>query len=167
MVGCVNFTANMTNPLYTVTDALEKMKKYCAFQERSSYEVKLKLMQHAMRGVEAEFVIATLIGEGYLNEERFARSFTRGKFRMNHWGKAKIEAELRGRGVSKQNIQKSFEEISDEEYEETLRKIIRKTAGSKIPTDRKGRQSLIRKLMQKGYESSLVFRLLSEDQTDD
>jgi regulatory protein len=86
---------------------------------------------------------------------------------MNHWGKAKIEAELRGRGVSKQNIQKSFEEISDEEYEETLRKIIRKTAGSKIPTDRKGRQSLIRKLMQKGYEASLVFRLLGEDQTED
>jgi regulatory protein len=127
----------------------------------------MKLMQHAMRGEEAEFVIATLISEGYLNEERFARSFTRGKFRINHWGKAKIEAELRGRGVSKQNIQKSFEEISDEEYEETLRKIIRKTAGSKIPNDRKARQSLIRKLMQKGYEASLVFRLLGEDQTED
>jgi regulatory protein len=124
-------------------------------------------MQHAMRGEEAEFVIATLISEGYLNEERFARSFARGKFRINHWGKAKIEAELRGRGVSKQNIQKSFEEISDEEYEETLRKIIRKTAGSKIPNDRKGRQSLIRKLMQKGFEASLVFRLLGEDQTED
>jgi regulatory protein len=157
----------MTNPLYTVTDALEKMKKYCAFQERSSYEVKLKLMQHAMRGTEAEFVIATLISEGYLNEERFARSFTRGKFRMNHWGKAKIEAELRGRGVSKQNILKSFEEISDDDYEETLRKVIKKTAGSKIPTDRKGRQSLIRKLMQKGFEADLVFRLLGEDQTED
>jgi SOS response regulatory protein OraA/RecX len=58
-------------------------------------------------------------------------------------------------------------ELPDDDYEETLRKVIRKTAGSKIPTDRKGRQSLIRKLMQKGFEADLVFRLLGEDQTED
>ena len=86
--------------IFTVTEAFEKMKDFCAYQERSQLEVRQKLYQSSFMGEDAEFVISELIKENFLNEERFARSFARGKFRMKQWGKIRIKLELKQKGIS-------------------------------------------------------------------
>lgn len=142
------------SPIYTVTEALERMKKFCAYQERCASEVRLKLQKEGFRGEEAEFVLAELISEGFLNEERFARAFVRGKFRMKQWGRVKIENELKMRGVSSACIRAGMKEIREDAYRSTLEGQIRKLGG--VPEDRKSRYAQLRKLMARGFEPALI-----------
>lgn len=155
------------NPLYTVTAALEKMKKYCAFQDRCIQEVRLKLASEGFKGEQAEFVIAELISEGFINEERFARSFARGKFRINQWGRVKIEAGLKAKGISATCIRLGMSEIRDEEYASMLKRNAAKLkpAGKVGP---KERRLWVQRLMSRGFEPDKVYALTgSQDEPKD
>ncbi len=99
---------------------LEKLRKYCAFQDRCHSEVRSKLLSIKVFGDELEEIITILISEGFLNEERFARSYCRGKFRMKKWGRHKIRQNLIAKKVSKYCIKKGMEEIDEDEYLSTL-----------------------------------------------
>ncbi|WP_199897969.1 regulatory protein RecX [Flavobacterium sp. B17] len=68
-------------------------------------------------------IILYLLKENFLNEERFARSYIRGKFYIKHWGKAKIKINLKQKQVSERLINKCFEEINEDDYDKTIRKI--------------------------------------------
>jgi regulatory protein len=141
----------------TKDQALQKLKHYCAYQERSHSEVKSKLYDLGVRKPEHDDIIATLIEENYLNEERFAIAFARGKFRMKQWGKVKIGYELKQRQVSAYCIKKAMKQIDEEEYLKTIQELaIEKYAALK------GEQYLVRKkktmdyLVQKGFEHPLI-----------
>jgi regulatory protein len=90
----------------TKTMAIGRMQRYCAYQERCHSEVRSKLLEIGMRGTELEEVIAMLIQEGFLNEERFARLYARSKFRQVQWGRVKIELALKQKQVSDYCIRK-------------------------------------------------------------
>ncbi len=138
------------------------MKRFCAYQERCIADVRQRLYKDGFKGDEAEWALAELISEGYLNEERFARSFARGKFRMNKWGRIKIEIELRRRDVSAGNIRRGLSEISDSAYESCLRELIRKLGGTQVCDTEK--LKITRTLLQRGFERELIGRLLKVDQ---
>src|SRR5688500_5343884 len=112
----------LQNKKLTPAQALQKVKHYCAYQERSHAEVKDKLYSMGLWKNEAETILSQLIEEDYLNEERFARMFAGGKFRMKKWGKVKIRYELKQRQVSEYNIKKAMKEIDEEEYISTFDK---------------------------------------------
>jgi regulatory protein len=141
----------------TKEQALQKLKHYCGYQERSHSEVKEKLYELGVRRAEHDEITATLIEENYLNEERFAIAFAGGKFRMKQWGRVKIKYELKQKKVSDYCIKKAMKEISEEDYLKTLQKL----ADDKYES-LKSEQYLIRKkktmdyLMQKGFEPELV-----------
>ncbi len=141
----------------TKEQALQKLKHYCGYQERSHTEVQQKLWDLGVRRAEHDEIISTLIEEDYLNEERFAKQFVGGKFRMKDWGRKKIYYALKEKGVSEYNIKKGMKEIDDEVYRKTLHELAEKKYASL-----KGEQYLVRKkktidyLMQKGYEPELV-----------
>ena len=143
--------------------ALQKLKHYCGYQERSHSEVKEKLYSLGVWKKDHDEIIATLIEQNYLNEERFAMAFVRGKFKMKQWGRVKIKYELQQRKVSEYCIKKAFKEISDDDYLSTLKK----PADQKY-SSLKGEQYLVRKkktmdyLMQKGYEPGLIQNVLKE-----
>lgn len=82
---------------YTVTEALQKLMHFCAYRDRSQREVENKLDEMRMIPVAKEKIIISLMQENFLNEERFARSFVRGKFRIKKWGRIKIKQELKKR----------------------------------------------------------------------
>lgn len=103
--------------------AFEKIKYYCAYQERSHRETKEKLYSYGLYKEKVELLLSRLIEEGYLNEERFAIQFAGGKFRMKHWGKKKITQELKEKQVSAYCIKKALAQIDDADYEKTLLKI--------------------------------------------
>jgi regulatory protein len=131
---------------------------YCKYQERCHQEVRNKLYELGCTTPEVENHIATLIESDVLNEERFARSFARGKFRMKQWGKEKIKQQLKLRKISDYCIKKAFTEIDPEEYDTTLNKLASKKAnevkGDRSEAARKFK--LYRYLIQKGYERDLV-----------
>lgn len=147
----------MQKKFLTKEQALQKLRQYCAYQERSHYEVQQKLYDLGVRKAEHDEIIATLIEEDYLNEERFAIQFVGGKFRMKDWGRKKIYYALKEKKVSEYSIKKALKQIDEEAYQETLRELAEKKYESL-----KGEQYLLRKrktidyLLQKGYESDLV-----------
>lgn len=144
-------------------DALTLMQKYCAYQERSHSEVRTRLIEHSVYGDDLEEVISQLIMDDFLNEERFARAYARGKFRIKKWGRNKILKELKFRRVSDYSIRKAMTEIDEEEYYSTLHDLIRKkiaTIKSKNQWDK--RKKLTSYATQKGYEYGLIKEVLKE-----
>lgn len=142
--------------IYTVTEAIGKLKKYCAYQERSQLEVRQKLRQHGISGEEVEFVITELIAENYLNEERFARAFVRGKFNIKRWGRKKIIAGLRQKGVSEACIRMGLTEIPESKYHDVVKAEIAKILdGTEGPQET---QRAVRKLMARGFETNIILK---------
>jgi regulatory protein len=141
----------------TKEQALQKLRQYCAYQERSHYEVQQKLYELGIRKAEHDEIIATLIEEDYLNEERFAIQFVGGKFRMKDWGRKKIYYALKEKKVSDYSIKKALQQIDEEAYREVLNELVQKKYESL-----KDEQWLVRKrktidyLLQKGYEPELA-----------
>lgn len=141
----------------TKEQAIQKLRQYCAYQERSHSEVKQKLWDLGVWRSEHDEIIASLIEDDYLNEERFAKQFVGGKFRMKEWGRKKIYYGLKEKGIGDYLIKRAMKEIDEDLYQKTLRELAEKKYGSL-----RGEQYLVRKkktidyLLQKGYEPELV-----------
>lgn len=142
----------------TKEQALQKLKHYCAYQERCHQEVKDKAYSFGLHKHDVEELLSNLIEENYLNEERFAVQYAGGKFRMKQWGRIKIKQGLKQHQISDYCIRKALQQIDDTTYMQTLLKLAeqkRKTlAGEK--NNFVLRQKLSNYLLQKGYESDLV-----------
>ena len=139
-------------------EALSKLMRYCAYQDRCQLEVEEKLRDFHLTELEKGEVIIALSRGGFLDEERFARSYARGKFYYKDWGKNKILLELSRRKLSDYCIKKGMEEIKEQDYSETLHRLFKKKwtslKGEKnIWVKRKKTSSY---LYQKGYEPELI-----------
>ena len=141
----------------TKEEAFQKLKHYCAYQERCHSEVKEKLYNIGIWKKEHDEIIATLIEDNYLNEERFAIAYAGGRFRIKKWGRTKIKYELKQKQVSDYCIKKALKKIDEEDYLKVLGKLAKEKYASL-----KNDQPLIRKkktityLQQKGYEYELI-----------
>lgn len=143
--------------------ALQKLQRYCAFQERCHQEVRQKLYELSVYGDLLEEIIAELIADNFLNEERFARTYARGKFRTRSWGRVRIQQELKQRKVSDYCIRKGMEEIDEEEYLKTLQKVIAKKQAELTGEEQfTARQKTAQYAMRKGFESELIWAILRE-----
>lgn len=154
---------NHTHKTYTVKEATLKLMQFCAYRDRSHKEVEEKLREMRMIPEACEHIIIELMQEGFLNEERFARSFARGKFRIKKWGRIKIRQELKRRDISEPLIQLAMTEIDEAEYQNTLEEV----ADKKIKlldslSSYKEKKKLIDFLLRKGYESHLVLDLVNQ-----
>lgn len=147
---------------YTVNEAMQLMENYCAYQERCHKEVVQKLYDLKMIPEAQEKIIIHLIQHNFLNEERFAKTFARGKFSIKKWGKIKIQNELKYRNISSYNINTALNEINEEDYQKTLMQLAeKKLAVINEPNLFKKRQKLIKYLYSKGYESNLVYETVN------
>ena len=148
---------------YTVKEATVKLMQFCAYRDRSHKEVEDKLKEMRMIPAACEQIIMKLMQEDFLNEERFARSFVRGKFRIKKWGRIKIKQELKFREISSPIIKLALTEINNEEYRSALYELAEKKLRSIRETDNfKKKKKLSDHLLRKGYEASLVFEITSE-----
>lgn len=144
-------------------DALEKVRKYCAYQDRSHQEVWEKLKSLNQSPEMAEDLVAVLVEEDFLDEERFARSYTRGKFKQNRWGREKIRKGLKGKGVQPRLVEEALTEIDEADYYDTLQTLLQQKL------KRLSCESLLQKknkaarfLIGKGYEQHLVWQAIDE-----
>lgn len=142
---------------YTVEEAQRKLEQYCAYQERCHDEVIQKLRSLNMIPQAIDAIVVHLLDHNFLNEERFACSFARGKFRIKHWGKRRITNELKARNISKYNIDRALKEIPEGEYLETFHHIADKQWEMVLETNiLKKKKKVMDYLLRKGYESNLV-----------
>lgn len=153
---------------YSVHEALEKLRHYCAYQERCHKEVKDKLYSMQMIPDAVEQIIGTLVSENYLNESRFAQQFAHGKFSIKHWGKLRITRELKARAISDYDIRKALLTIDEEAYLEKISSISSKKwqqlAGNSLQVRK---QKLYQYLAYRGWETHLIYAEIDALSTND
>src|SRR3989344_6394807 len=122
----------------TPNQATIKAQLSCAYQERCQQEMRDKLYEWGLHSNDVENIIANLISDNFLNEERFAKAFAGGKFRIKKWGRVKIKIELKRRKISDYCIKKAMQEIDENDYIKILKDVITK----KLKENSKGKQQI-------------------------
>ncbi len=138
----------------TLNEALTKLQRFCASRDRCHSEVRTKLISLKVYGDDLEEIISQLITDGFLNEERFAKSYARGKFRISRWGRTKILYGLRSKKVADYCIQKGLQEIDEEEYIAVLDDLIGKKLKGESSFEAK--RKVVASLQGKGFEQGLI-----------
>ena len=151
----------MKNKIYDLKEVKSRIRFYCAKEDRCHQQVMDKLFNYGLSIGVSEEILQDLIQEKYVDEERYARSFCSGKFKIKKWGRRKITFELKKKKVSEVCIQKGLEEIDDSVYLHTIQQLIEK----KMNLINDNNQFLRKKkivdyVVGKGYESELVWEAI-------
>lgn len=153
----------MEKKSYSLHEAKLKLQQFCAYQDRCHKEVVEKLQQMHMIPDAIDMIVSELIQDNFLNEERFAQSFARGKFRIKKWGRVRIVRELKLRHISKFIIDSALKEINETEYLDTLDALARKrNAAIKESNPLKRKKKIADYLMYRGWETHLVYEKINE-----
>ena len=146
-----------------VSDAYSRITRFCAYQERSHQEVREKLSELGLNTEDTDALLARLITDGFVNEERFAKIFAGGKFRIKKWGRIKIEHALQSHNISSRCISIGLREIDGEDYTRTLTQIISSKAETVRRDDPYQKWDVVSKYaIGKGYEPDLVWNIIRE-----
>ena len=141
--------------------ALLKAQQSCAYQERCQQEMRDKLYEWGLYSTDVENIIANLITDNFLNEERFAKAYAGGKFRIKKWGKVKIKIELKKRKISEYCIKKAMQEISDKDYLRTIKELIaKKSKEIKGGKDNQRKYKIAQYIASRGFEQELIWDVL-------
>lgn len=148
---------------YTVKEIKLLLEKYCVYQERCHKEIEKKLFTYQLVPEAKEDVLLHLLEHDFLNEERFAKSFARGKFRIKKWGRDRIIRELKMRDISAYNIKTALKEIDEEDYLEMFNELAEKRFLQITEKDiYKKRKKIADYLLYRGWESNLVYEKIQE-----
>lgn len=150
--------------VYDLQLAKEKIQAYCAYQERCHQEVTKKLKSWGLIPDAVDMLLAELMQHNFLNEERYARSFARGKFRIKKWGRIKIRLELKKREIYAKCIEFAMEEIDGDTYYETLKEVLQKKSNLEKETHPyKRKAKLTRYMASRGFEFDLIRMAMDEN----
>tara|TARA_B100001250_G_scaffold411592_1_gene440621 strand:+ start:498 stop:971 length:474 start_codon:yes stop_codon:yes gene_type:complete len=149
--------------IYDITIAIDRLRNYCATQDRCQWDVMEKMRQWGLLETSQNHILEMLIQEKYVDEERYARSFCRGKFKIKKWGRKKLRNELKKKNISEACITRGLEEIKDSEYRQELNKQYHKKKNAiKEKNHFLKTKKIVMYLMNKGYESNLIWENLRE-----
>ncbi|HXH98823.1 MAG TPA: regulatory protein RecX [Sphingobacteriaceae bacterium] len=147
----------------TKTEAKKRAEGFCAYQERSHQEMRDRLYNWGLHQADVENLISELIQDNFLNEERFAFAYARGKFRIKNWGKIKIKQGLKLKAVPPKLIQKALNAIDGDEYLETLKKILEKKSGILGGSDSyKKNFKLSQYATSRGFEYDIIMDMMTQ-----
>lgn len=155
----------MTKKYISREEALRRMQRYCAYQDRCHLEARHKLLDLGVYGQDLEEILLALIEEKFLDEERFARSFARGKFQIKGWGRIRITSELKQRQISSYCLRKAMEEIDSEAYLQKLEQQLRTRAeqyNNETSNLFEIRQRLAQYGIRKGFEPEVVWETIKK-----
>jgi len=149
--------------IYDLNEARDKIRAYCLYRERSQTETRDKLLGYGLLPEIADTLLSELIQERFVDEERFARAYVRGKYRIKRWGKTRIKQGLYPHKLSDYVLRKAFSEIDPDRYFENLQYLAAKRWPlTKAKNDYQRRQNLFAYLMRQGYESDLIREVIEE-----
>ncbi|WP_323787254.1 regulatory protein RecX [Psychroserpens sp.] len=148
---------------YTVDEAQKRLEHYCAYQERCHKEVSQKLFEMHMIPEARDKIIVHLLQHNFLNEERFAKAFVRGKFRIKKWGRQRLQLELKRKDINKTIISIALKEIDEEAYIDTFNDLaLKRVHMIRESNPQKKRKKLADYLFYRGWESHLVYDKIRE-----
>ena len=154
----------MEKKSYTFDEIKQKLVNYCVYQDRCHSEIEQKMRDFLLIPEAKEEIFLYLIKENYLNEERFTRSYIRGKFYIKHWGKTKIKMNLKQKGITEKLISKSMDEIHHEDYINTVNKIYQEYfSKQKGLKEYQKKSKTIRHLMSRGYEYDVILEVINNE----
>ena len=139
-------------------EALLKMADLCARSEQCAFEISRKLRLKGLSASDIEFVIDELVARRFIDEYRYARSFSRDKVRFSAWGRNKIRAALLARRIPSRTIGEAFAEIDDDDYAGAVARAARAKSGSLDLSETRDRLALYRYLLTRGFESDIARR---------
>ena len=155
--------AKQANKPLTPDQVLDKMAKYCAYQERCVKDVRDKLKTFEIPEEEKAKILDYLLDNRFVNDERFAKSFVRGKVNQSGWGVNKIRFHLIQKGIDKDIIEEALGQTDEEVYRQRLIEILKTKAKTiKADSDFEKKRKLAAYAMQKGFEGSLVWEVLKD-----
>lgn len=147
----------------SVDDVKRKIEQYCVYQDRCHKEVEKKLSEYNLIPEAKEVILLHLLEHNFLNEERFAKSFARGKFRIKHWGKQRIIRELKFRNISQYNIKSALKEIDEQDYIQKIYELAEKKNRLISEENKfKRKKKLTDYLLYRGFETDLIFKVVTE-----
>ena len=147
----------------TPDQVLDKIAKYCAYQERCVKEVRDKLKTYCISQEDKNKIIDYLLDNHFVDDKRFAKSFVRGKINQSGWGLNKIRFHLAQKGIAKDIIDEAMEQTDEEVYRQRLMDILKtKSKTVKAENDFEKRRKLAAYAMQKGFESALVWEVVKD-----
>ncbi len=147
----------------TPDQVLDKMAKYCAYQERCVKDVRDKLKTFNLPQEEKNKILDYLLDNRFVNDERFAKSFVRGKINQSGWGLNKIRFHLKQKGIAKDLIDEALGQTDEDLYRQRLIDILKtKSKTIKAETDFERKRKLAAYAIQKGFEASLVWEVLKD-----
>ena len=152
-------------PTDSLSEAKQKIASYCAYQERCQQEVRTKLYSYGLYRDQVDELMAWLITENFLNEERFAQTYAGGKFRVKKWGRFKITQALKQKDISDYCIKKGMQEIDEEDYLITIKQLVDKKIkelAPKTPNPFQLKNKISKYIISKGFEPDLVWSVLKE-----
>ena len=147
--------------LFTFEETKQKLVNYCVYQDRCHAEVEQKMREFVLIPEAKEEIILYLLKENYLNEERFVRSYIRGKFNIKHWGKTKIKMHLKQKGITEKLITRCYDEIDEDDYIRTIQRLYEnyesRLTGLK---DYQKKSKTIKYLLGRGFEYESILQVL-------
>jgi regulatory protein len=146
-------------------EAKAKLEAFCAYQERCQLEIEQKLYTWKFSDEQIAQLIADLITNRFLDEERFASAFVSGKFRIKRWGRIKIKAHLKAKKISNYSIDKGLKEIDSDDYLKTIQALLikkKKELKGKSFTEWQLKSKLLNYVSSKGFESDIIYSALDE-----
>lgn len=153
----------MRKQKHSYSEALKKLRKYCAYQERCHKEIRQKLFDWGFGQEDILKITGQLLVENFLSEERFARAYVRGKFNQKKWGRLKIQRGLIEKGILPNLSAIAMKEIDDEKYGNTLQDLVEKKADALVEKNIfKKRAKVAQYVIRKGYEPDLVWEVVKD-----
>lgn len=147
--------------LFTFDEIKQKLVNYCVYQDRCHAEVEQKMREFVLIPEAKDEILLYLMKENYLNEERFTRSYIRGKFNIKHWGKNKIKMHLKQKGITEKLITKSFDEIDNDDYLNIIKKLYEnhfsKQKGLQVYQKK---SKTIKYLLSRGFEYENILQVI-------
>jgi len=148
----------MNDKIYDLKIVKERIRHYCAVMDRCQFQVINKLKSYGVSNALIDEILIELIQNKYVDEERFARSFSSGKFKIKRWGRKKIAFELSKLKVPKSCIELAMTEIDDADYMDTITHLTHKKynlLNDKNTFIRK--KKVVDYMLRKGFESDIVW----------
>nr|WP_184874019.1 regulatory protein RecX [Chryseobacterium sp. G0240] len=147
----------------TFDEIKQKLVNYCVYQDRCHAEVEQKMREFLLIDEAKEEILLYLMKENYLNEERYTRSYIRGKFYIKHWGRNKIKMYLKQKQISEKMISSCFDEIDEDDYRNTIARIYEDySSKQKGIQEYQKKSKTIKYLMSRGFEYEIIGEVIND-----
>lgn len=150
------------NTFFNTEDLTEKARKWCAWQDRCSFELSLKLKNWGASYGQIRTILEKMADEGFIDEQRFARLFVRGKFKNNQWGRLKIFAALKAKKIPDVTIKEALSELDETDYQMLAEKLALKKYDQLKEDDNSKVMKTAAYLASKGFENQLIFDIINK-----